>query len=468
MEKHDYNLMVIGGGPGGYTAAIRGAQLGFKVCLVEKQNIGGTCLNTGCIPTKALYKSAEVYNSVKKSEEFGILSHHISINWELVQQRKTGITQKLKEGILKLIEANNITIINGEAEFVDKNRVLIKGESPEKNRISADRIIIATGSKASRPPIEDADLPGVLDSSSLLSIDHIPESLAIIGGGVIGMEFGAIFNALGSKVTVVEFLPNILAQLDSDMVKRLMPIYKKKGIEILTGSRVLKIEKKHKLELLVSTKKGEVNIEADYVLLSTGRQPDLEALKLDNAKVEYHKKGIFTNSFGVTNVPHIYAIGDVTGGIMLAHAAAHQGIAAVEHIAGLKPNENNVVPACVFTFPEIAYAGMTEDEAKSKGIVYKTSRFMFGANGKALILGEGEGFIKVICDDMDVLLGVHIMGPHASDLINEGILAIGMKLKAEDIMGIVHPHPTLGETFLEAVMGIKGVSIHSVPVKKNL
>lgn len=468
MEKQDFDLLVIGGGPGGYVAAIRAAQLGAKVCLVERQKMGGTCLNVGCIPTKALYRSAEVCQLAKNSEEFGIVNTGTAVNWEQVQSRKGKVVDQLVGGIVQLMKANGINVVDGEASFLDANSVTVKKPDGETEGFSAKNIIIATGSKPAVLPIEGADLPGVVDSTGLLSIDHIPQRLAIIGGGVIGMEFAAIFNAFGSQVTVIEFLPSILAQLDSDLGKRLTPMMKKKGVEILTASKVMKIEKQDELKLTVSTKKGDVQIAADTILMAAGRQPVVEGLGLENAGVIYDRKGIGTNSFGQTNVPSIYAIGDVTGGMMLAHVASHQGITAVEHIMGHEARHGaGVVPSCVFTFPEIAAAGITEDEAKAKGIAYKTGKFMFGANGKALTLGEGEGQLKVISDENDTIIGVHILGPHASDLIHEGALAIEMKLKADDIIGTIHAHPTLSEVFSEAVMGLKGVALHSAPVKRN-
>ena len=468
MGKYDFDLIILGGGPGGYVAAIRAAQLNAKVCLVERQRMGGTCLNTGCIPTKALHRSAEVCHLTKNSEEFGIVNKETVINWERVQGRKTKIVNHLVGGIDQLMKANGITVIKGEAKLTGANMVSVNIENAEIETLSADNIIIATGSKTAALPIEGVNLPGVLDSTELLDVDHIPQKLAIIGGGVIGIEFAAIFNAFGSEVTVIEFLPNILAQMDSDLSKRLMPMMKKKGISILTSSKVMKIEKPdNKLVLAVSTGKGDIQIEVDQVLMAVGRQPAVDNLMLEKAGVIYDKKGVKTNCFGQTNVPNIFAIGDVTGGIMLAHIASHQGIMAVEHIMGLEVKQSiEAVPGCVFAFPEIAFAGVSEDEAREKGITYKTGKFMFGANGKALTLGEGEGFVKVISDENDTLIGVHILGPHASDLIHEGVLAIGMKTSAEDIIGTIHAHPTLSESFAEAVMDMKGIALHSAPAKK--
>jgi dihydrolipoamide dehydrogenase len=462
MGNYDFDLIIIGGGPGGYVAAIRAAQLNARVCLVERQRMGGTCLNTGCIPTKALYRSAEVFRLVKNSEEFGIVNKEASVDWERVQERKTKVVNQLVNGVDQLMKANGIKVVTGEAVLTGANEVSIAKTDTEPETISAEHIIIAAGSRSAALPIEGADLSGVRDSTGLLEIGHIPQKLAIIGGGVIGVEFAAIFNALGSEVTVVEFLPDILAPIDSDLRKRFVPMMKKKGIGIFTSSKVSKIEKRDDMLVLTAdTLKGEIQIEADQVLMAVGRQPAVDGLMLENAGVVYDRKGIKTDQFGQTNVPSIYAIGDVTGGVMLAHAASHQGVIAAEHIMGLEPKQGmGAVPGCVFAFPEIAYAGVTEDEVREKGIPYQTGRFLFGANGKALTLGEGEGLIKVISDGDDRLIGVHIMGPHASDLIHEGALAIGMKIKAEDIIGTVHAHPTLSETFAEAVMDLHGAALH--------
>lgn len=469
MGNYDFDIVIIGGGPGGYVAAIRAAQLNAKVCLVERHRMGGTCLNTGCIPTKALYRSAEVYQLVKNSEEFGIVNSETAINWERVQDRKTKVVNQLVSGIDQLMKANGITVIKGEAKLIGANELSVVKDDTETVIVSARNIMVATGSKSAVLPVDGADLPGVIDSAALLNIDHIPQKLAVIGGGVIGMEFAAVFNAFGSEVTVIEFLPSILAQLDSDISKRLVPMLKKKGIGILTSSKVMKIEKAlNRLSLAVSTAKGDIQVEADQVLMAVGRQPAIDGLSLETAGVDHDGRGIKTNRFGQTNIPNIYAIGDVTGGVMLAHTASHQGIIAAEHMMGLDPGHGmETIPGCVFAFPEIAFAGVTEDEAKERGISHQTGKFMFGANGKALTLGEGEGFIKVISDESDTLIGVHILGPHASDLIQEGVLAIGMKIQVEDIIGTIHAHPTLSETFAEAVMDLKGTAIHCAPSKKR-
>lgn len=464
MEK---DIIVIGGGPAGYVAAIRAAQLGAAVCLIEKDKLGGTCLNRGCIPTKVLYRNAEILNTIKSIDEFGINISDYSIDVSKIQSRKQSVIDQLVSGVDQLLKANKVEVVAGAASFKDKNTVTVTMSDGNTREITSNNIIIATGSKPTAPPIPGANLEGIYTSEDILNFEDVPKSLTVIGGGVVGMELACIFNALGTKVTVLEYLPNILALIDTDIIKRLTVSLKKKGIEINTSVKVTNIEKSD-VGFIVSGegKKGTISVESEKVLLSAGRTPVYSGLNLETIGVNFDRRGITVNSNCETSVPGIYAIGDVNGKIMLAHAASHQGIQAAERIMGIdKSHENGVVPSCVFIFPEIASAGITEDEAKAKEIPYKTSKFMFGANGKALALGEGEGFIKVISNE-DTILGVHIMGPHASDLIHEGTLAISTKLKIDDIINTVHAHPTLSEAFSEAVMGLKGEAIHIAPARK--
>jgi dihydrolipoamide dehydrogenase len=465
----DKDIVVIGGGPGGYVAAIRGAQLGLKVCLVEKNALGGTCLNRGCIPTKALYRNAEILNLLKNIDEFGMSVEGYSVNVEKIQQRKQGVIDQLVGGIGQLLKANNVEVISGTGSIKDKNTVSVNLEDGSTREITTNNIIIATGSKPVIPPIPGAEGSGIYTSEEILNFTEVPENLAIIGGGVIGMEFAGIFNAMGSKVSVIEFLPNILAQVDTDLTKRLGPSMKKKGVDIHTSTKVIRIEKENdKYTVVGEGKKGEIRIEADKVLISTGRMPVIEGLNLDTVGIEFDRKGIKVNENLETSIEGIYAIGDVNGKIMLAHAASHQGVAVAEKIAGLESHgELHNVPGCIFIFPEIATVGITEDEAKAKGIEYKTSKFMFGANGKALALGEPEGMVKVISTVEDnKIIGVHIMGPHASDLIHEGALAVSNGMNVDDIANTVHAHPTLSESFYEAVLGLDGKAIHMAPSKR--
>lgn len=464
----DFDVVIIGGGPGGYEAAIRGAQLGLKVCLVEKDALGGTCLNRGCIPTKALYRNAEIINTLKGIDEFGISVEGYKINVPEIQTRKQNIVNQLVGGIQQLLKANKVEVLAGTGSIKDNNTVTVTFEDGKVSDISTKNIIIATGSTPLVPPIPGANTPGVYTSDEILGFDEIPKSLGIIGGGVIGMEFAAIFNSLGSKVTVIEFLPNILAQVDSDFTKRLGVSLKKKGIDIHTSTGVTRIEKNDDgFNVFAEGKKGEIQIPVERVLISTGRKPVTEGLNLEAVGIEFDRKGIKVDKNFRTNAKNIFAIGDVNGKMMLAHVASHQGITVIEEIAGISSNETTKpVPSCVFIFPEIATVGITEDEAKKAGMEYKVSKFMFGANGKALALGESEGMVKVLSDNENTIIGVHIMGPHASDLIQEGTLAVTKKLNADDIASTIHAHPTLGEAFLEAVLGLKGEAIHMVPPRK--
>ncbi|HAZ37618.1 MAG TPA: dihydrolipoyl dehydrogenase [Clostridiaceae bacterium] len=465
----DKDIVVIGGGPGGYVAAIRAAQLGAKVALIEKDKLGGTCLNRGCIPTKTLYRDAEILNTLKKVDSFGINVDGFSIDVEKMQERKDLVVVQLRDGIANLLKANGVEVYNGFGKIKGKNTVEVSMDDGAKD-ISTKNIIIATGSKPSLPPIEGADLPNVYSSEDMLNFKAVPKKLLIVGGGVIGMEFAGIFNSMGSKVTVVEFMPRILLQTDTDITKRFSVLLKKKGIDVYVSTRVNKIEKSGDGFLVhTENKKGETVFEADNVLIATGRSPLIEGLNIEGVGIKFDKKGIKVDENYMTSVENIYAIGDVNGISMLAHAASNQGVQTAEKIMGIdSKGKHNPIPSCIFVFPEIASVGVTEDEAKEKGIKYKTSKSMFGGNGKALALGEPEGLVKVIASEDDTIIGVHIMGPHASDLINEGNIAVSMGMKASEVGSIIHAHPTLSETFHEAVLGINGSGIHTMPIRKRV
>lgn len=464
----DYDIVIIGGGPGGYTAAIRAAQLGAKAALIEKDSLGGTCLNRGCIPTKTLYRNAEILNILSKADDFGIYAEGLRFDIEKMQQRKENVINQLRGGIYNLLKANNVDIINGAGSLKDKNTVEVIKADGILEELTAKNIIIAAGSKPSKPPIEGADSKGVYSSEDMLNFKKVPDKLLIIGGGVIGMEFAGIFKSLGSMVTVIEFMPGILMQVDTDITKRYSVLLKKQGIDVYTSTKVTKIEKTGE-SFIVHTegKKGEASFEADQILIAAGRSPLIEGLNIDKLGISYDKKGISVDEDFMTNIEGIYAIGDVNGISMLAHAASHQGIHAVEKIMGINKENKSPIPGCIFVFPEIASVGITEQQAKENGLKYKTSKFLFGGNGKALALGETDGLVKVIASEDGVILGVHIMGPHASDLIQEGTLAVSIGMKADEIGDIIHAHPTLSEAFHEAVLGIEGLGIHSMPVRKR-
>lgn len=460
MEK---SIIIIGGGSGGYVSAIRLSRLGNKVVLIEKDRIGGTCLNYGCIPTKSLYRNAEVYSSLKDLESFGIGSEgDFTLDISKVQERKQGITDTLVGGIEQLLKANNVKVIKGEARILAGSRVSVDGEE-----MSYDRLIIATGSSSFVPPIKGADREGVITSTEMLEFSEVPENLVIIGGGVIGMEFAGIMNAFGSKVTVVEALPSILPGIDSEMVKRMNPMLKKKGIEVFTSAMVSEIiEEDGVLKVLATTKKGEMSFIGSKVLIATGRKPNTGGFGLEEIGIDFDRKGIRVNEHFETNIPGIYAVGDVNGKLLLAHAAAAQAEYVAEHISGHEARIGRNIPACVFMYPELAMVGMTEDTLKENGIAYTSSKFLFGANGKALTMGHGEGLVKVLCDENEKVVGVHILGAHASDLIHEAVVIVEKGLTVEEIRPMVHAHPTLSEGFYEAVLGLKGEAVHLVPPRR--
>ncbi|SHJ67460.1 dihydrolipoamide dehydrogenase [Anaerobranca californiensis DSM 14826] len=464
-----YDLVVIGGGPGGYVAAIKGAHLGLKVALIEATRLGGTCLNRGCIPTKALYRSSYVGKILKNAESFGFDVQGFSVNYLKIKERKDIIVENLVKGIETLIKGNKIDYYHGKGQVIDKNTVLIEELGQE---IKGEKLLIATGSKPFIPPIPGADLKGVLTSDEVLELTTLPKKMAIIGGGVVGTEFAGIFANLGVEVTLIEMLPRILYNFDEELVRRLNVFLKKAGVNILTSAKVERIEKadvnneESELVLAIQTNKGVEEIRVNLCLMAGGRKPNLKGLEKLNLTLK-DNGGILTNEKMETNIPDVYAVGDCTGGIMLAHVASQEGIVAVENIAGKgRTMDYRAVPSVVFTYPELASVGLTEEGCKEKNIDYKVSKFNFAANGKAMAEGEIEGTVKVIADLEDRIIGVHILGPHSSDLIAEGVLAVQHRLKAKDIYNTIHAHPTLSETFAEACHGIDGEIIHGVPKRK--
>lgn len=465
MERE---LVIIGGGPGGYEAAIRAAQLGANVTLIEEDRLGGTCLNRGCIPTKALYKNAEVVNSLKNMNEFGVEFNGYNLDMSKVQSRKNEVVNKLVSGIEQLLKGNSIEVIKGRATFIGSKTIQVEN-SGDMHEITCGKIIIATGSSTASVPVPGMDLPGVITSDELLDLSDIPDCLAVLGGGVVGVELAGIFASLGAQVTIIEFLPKILYRLDDELSKKLSVYLKKQGIKIITGSALKEVHaEENGLKLTVGNDKGDTEILCDYLLSSAGRKPNLEGLNLSAAGIDYDKKGIKVDGKYKTNIDGVYAIGDVIGGVMLAHVAAEEGKVCVENIYGHSSKLNyNAIPSCVFTFPEASSVGMTEDEAKENNIEFIVGKSMFGANGKALTMNEGEGFIKVLAEkDSHKIIGVHMMGPHASDIIQEGSLAIQNELTVESIKESIFAHPTLSEVFYEAVCGCIGEAIHTMPKKK--
>ncbi|HER24358.1 MAG TPA: dihydrolipoyl dehydrogenase [Candidatus Atribacteria bacterium] len=461
MEKIE--VVIIGGGLGGYVAAIKAAQLGLKAVLVEKDKLGGVCLNWGCIPTKALVSTAELLNNLQRAEEFGIQIKDYSFDLSAIMKRKEIITRRLSSGVEQLMKANQVRVIKGEGQIIEPGIVEVTDIAGEKEIVKAKNIVIATGSKVMKLPLSGIDNEGVITSNEALSLSELPSRMLIIGGGVVGIEFAGIFKALGVEVTVVEMLPRILLPIDEEIAVRLTQILKRKGIKILTDCKVGEIKQNNQsLEVLISTNNEEEKIETDKVLLAAGRVPELGKIDVQKLGIELDKGAIKVDKRMRTNIPGIYAVGDVVGKIMLAHVASREGIVAVENISGREVlMDYKVVPNCVFSMPEVASVGLTEEEAGKENHKIKVSKFPFMANGKALCMGESEGMVKIIADaDTFELLGFHILGAHASDLIAEGTLALSMEATAFEIVNTIHAHPTLAEAIAEAGEGITGKPIH--------
>lgn len=443
----DYKLIIIGAGPGGYETALLAARRGIETVLIEAGEVGGTCLNEGCIPTKAFCRNAQLMEDLAKSEVFGVDDLVYSFDFSVAAQRKNAIVEQLKGGVESLLANPRIRLVRGTARFVDTHTVAVGEET-----FTAENIIIATGSTAATLPIPGNDLPGVITSRELLNIDHVPPRLCIIGAGVIGLEFASIFTSFGSEVTVVEYAKEILPRFDSDMAKRLRQSLGKRGITITTQAAVSAIAQNGDELTVIYTRKGkEETVVADKVLMAVGRRPNLASLNLEEVGIEATPRGVVVNENMQTNVPHIYAIGDIIGGYMLAHATTFQGIRALNHIMGTPDKLNlNVMPAAVFTMPEAATVGLTEDECKEKGIVCTCKKSFFRANGKAVCLDETDGFCKLVVGDDGKLLGCHLFGPHAADLVQEVCALISVGATLDDLQNIVHTHPTLGEVIQTA------------------
>jgi len=460
-EKID--VAIIGGGPGGYVSAIKAAHLGLKAVLIEKDKLGGVCLNRGCIPTKALVSTAELLNHLQRAGEFGIQVKDYSFDFTAIMKRKDLITRRLSSGVEQLMKANQVRVVRGEGQIIEPGKVEVTDTAGQKEVIKTKNIIIATGSSVMKLPFPGIDSEGVITSDEALSLSELPSRMIIIGGGVVGIEFAGIFKALGVEVTVVEMLPRILPPIDEEIARRLTQILRRKGIEILTDCKVKEIKKNNQnLEVLVSTSEGEKKLETEKVLLAAGRVPELGNIDVQRLGIELDGRAIKVDEKMRTNIPGIYAVGDVVGKIMLAHVASREGIVAVENISGKEVlMDYKVVPNCVFSMPEVASVGLTEEEARKENDNIKVSKFPFMANGKALGMGETEGMVKIIADgDTLELLGLHILGIHASDLIAEGTLALSMEATAEEIVNTIHAHPTLAETIAEAAEGILGKPIH--------
>lgn len=442
-------LLIIGAGPGGYETALLAARKGIEVTLIEKGPVGGTCLNEGCIPTKAFCRHAQMLDELKEAETLGIKNLNYTFDFQTAVDRKEQIVGQLRQGVEGLLRHKLIHRIEGTARFVDAHTVQVNEQT-----YAADHIIIATGSVPQILPIPGNNLPGVITSREILNLKQIPKRLCVIGAGVIGLEFASIFNSFGSQVTVLEYCKEILPRFDTDLAKRLKQSLGKRGIEIQTQAQVQKIEKAEDGSLKVSfmKKEKEEQTEADYVLMAVGRRANTESLNLDDIGIAYNKRGIEVDENMQTSLPHIYAIGDINGRQMLAHAATFQGVRALNHILGENDSlDLNIIPAAVFTQPEAATVGLTEEDCKAQNIPYRCHKSFFRANGKAVCLNETDGFCKLLSHkENGKILGGHLFGPHAADLIQEITVLIQRQATIGELSNIVHAHPTLGEVILEA------------------
>lgn len=450
-------IIVIGAGPGGYETALLAAKRGVEVVLVESGHVGGTCLNEGCIPTKSFCRNAEVLDGLREAGSFGIAGLEYSFDFSSVVTRKNAVVEQLRVGVEGLLGHKLITLVRGKASFKDPHTVTVipSGEEESPKEYTADYIIIATGSVSASLPIPGADLPGILTSKEILDIEEVPKRLCVIGGGVIGLEFASVFRSFGSEVTVLEYCKDILPRFDTDLAKRLKQSLGKRGIEINTQAQVTEVLLSGTEYRVAYTRKGrEESVVADKVLMAVGRKANVDSLNLSDIGVEFTPRGILVDEKTMqTSIPHIYAVGDINGKMMLAHAATFQGIVALDHIMGVENHiDLNVMPAAVFTSPEAASVGMTEDECKEKGIPVRCLKSFFRANGKAVAMGETDGFCKVVSSaESGRVLGCHLFGPHASDIVQEACALISRKASVEDFKDVIHTHPTLTEVLQSAI-----------------
>jgi len=452
-------IIIIGAGPGGYETALLAAKRGVEVVLVESGPVGGTCLNEGCIPTKSFCRNAEVLDGLREASVFGVTDLSYAFDFKAVTARKNAVVEQLRSGVETLLGHKNITLVRGKASFKDQYTVTVDGQD-----YVGDYIIIATGSVSASLPIPGTDLPGILTSKEILDIQEVPQRLCVIGGGVIGLEFASVFCSFGSEVTVVEYCKDVLPRFDTDLAKRLKQSLGKRGIDIQTQAQVTGISEKDGEYTVSYIRKGkEEAVVADKVLMAVGRKANVTSLNLADAGIDFTPRGIIVNDVMQTNVPHIYAVGDINGKMMLAHAATFQGIVALDHIMGMENHiDLSVMPAAVFTSPEAASVGKTEDECKEAGIPVRCLKSFFRANGKAVTMCETDGFCKVIIAaepkdgtesvyEPGRVLGCHLYGPHASDIVQEACAMISRKATLEEFQSIIHTHPTLTEVLQSAL-----------------
>jgi len=462
----EFDVCVIGTGPGGYVAAIRASQLGFKTAVVEKRSLGGVCLNIGCIPTKALLRSAEVFESISNASDYGIDVKDFSANFDGMVKRSRKIADKMSKGVQFLMKANNIEVLKGTGVFKSAKELAVQDDKgKEQETVKAKHFIIATGARPRQLPNLEIDGKLIIDSEKAMQLEKQPKKMLIIGAGAIGVEFAYFYHAIGTEVTIVELLESLVPVEDKDVGKELGKIYKKKGINIMTESTVEKVEKKGKgAKVTVKTKNGKEEIEVDVVLSAVGVTGNVENMGLEKAGVEHEKGAIKVDTSNYkTTADNIYAIGDVIGAPWLAHKASHEGIVLVEQLAGENPHpiKYDNIPGCTYCEPQVASVGYTEKQAKEEGYDVMVGKFPFSASGKAAGLGHEEGFVKVVFDKKyGEWLGCHMIGAHVTELIAEAVVARDLETTGHEIINAVHPHPTMSEAVMEAVAEAYGEGVH--------
>lgn len=457
-----YDVAVLGGGPGGYEAAIRCSQYGLKTVLIEARELGGTCLNRGCIPTKALLHGAEFYDEAKSAQEFGVFFDNLAFDYEKLAANKDKVVSRLRKGIEGLEKAHGVTVIKGFGVLKNANEIEVNGET-----VVADHIILATGSSPFLPPIPGVDNKSVMTSDEVLEMKQCPESLVIIGGGIIGIEFATLYASLGKKVTVIEMQPDILKGIDKEIVKELSQILKRKGVQIIAGAKVIGIEEVEEITVNYEKDGQPKSAVGTCCIVSVGRKAQIDQIGLDAVGIKRNGSFIEVDAYLRTNISNIYAIGDITGKIQLAHVATKQGMVAVENIIGKKKRmKYEVVPSCLYTNPEIAWIGLSEEEAVKAGKNIKIGRYGVGGNGKSSVMGQSKGFIKLVCDHATgEVYGAQIMAPRATDMIGEIAVIMECEGTIEELSDTIHPHPTVCEIIVEAAHDVEGLCCNAPPKK---
>ncbi|MGM8362148.1 dihydrolipoyl dehydrogenase [Flavobacterium sp. ARAG 55.4] len=459
-----YDVIVLGSGPGGYVTAIRASQLGFKVAVVEKENLGGVCLNWGCIPTKALLKSAQVFDYLKHASDYGLTVSEFDKDFPAVVQRSRNVAEGMSKGVTFLMKKNKIDVINGFGKLKPGKKIDVTDKDNKVTEYSADHIIIATGARSRELPNLPQDGVKVIGYRQAMTLPTQPKKMIIVGSGAIGVEFAHFYNSMGTEVTIVEFMPNVVPVEDEDISKEFEKSLKKSGITVMTNSSVEKIDTKGDgVKAFVKTAKGEIELEADILLSAVGIKTNIENIGLEEVGIATDRDKILVNAYNATNIPGYYAIGDVTPGQALAHVASAEGINCVEKIAGMhvQPIDYGNVPGCTYATPEIASVGLTEKAAREKGYDLKIGKFPFIASGKAKAAGNADGFVKVIFDaKYGEWLGCHMIGAGVTDMIAEAVVARKLETTGHEILKSIHPHPTMSEAVMEAVAAAYGEVIH--------